>query len=783
MLRRFQRISGVGCFADCRAPQVQFEHMSLVYGENCYGKSTLCDILRSLGDNAPDYVADRATVPRTAHGSQEIQVSFALPGQTQESVFAFRRGTWTPDIQGSLRLDVFDTDFIHRNIFTGLSIQRANHENMTRFVLGESGVATAHRISEINEELRALNRRLRDAESNVFVGVQDLPAFLAMDVQQGPEEIEANIATLLTQLESERRLASDADAARSRPEPGLFTMPGALGGLPQRVAELLAATFDQAHREAESRLQDHLLNHTQNSQHARRWVQQGVTLIAEDECPFCGRALEGDAAALIAAYQNVFNQAFDRFTRDIASGLDEAQRVFAAAACAELRLLMEQNRRALDAYPEFRQRQDAQQHFNTAQEAVTNVLARLDGWTHDFSRLSEGLTASVQRKKENIHVGMPPWCEAAALAPFEALSRAVEDHNRSLRQVLDSIARFKAGLGVEQSTERIRIMEAQVARFRLEKKRIELGRASSEYVALSGQRRTLEQEVARLQEQLATEQTSFLERYFETINTLFTRLGSRRFSIAAEQSRRGNMPTIQLRVAFNGVPITQNRVRTFFSESDRRALALAVFWARLQTRDAKEQNRTVVVLDDPVTSFDDGRIDRTIRLIEAELPRLRQVIVLSHYPEYLKTFFTRANGQDEHPLLACLYQDDRGTQMRRADPLDFTETDHQRAYRRIAGFIARQHAEDVLSDLRVFLETEVRSRYYRAICENDLRGHQFAALLTELTSIGAMSTETRDAVDQLRLTLNTDHHIWTNRSHEENIGIAEDVVRCAYDQL
>jgi hypothetical protein len=189
------------------------------------------------------------------------------------------------------------------------------------------------------------------------------------------------------------------------------------------------------------------------------------------------------------------------------------------------------------------------------------------------------------------------------------------------------------------------------------------------------------------------------------------------------------------------------------------------------------------VLDDPVTSFDDGRIDRTIRLIESQLPYLRQVIVLSHYSAYLKTFFNRLHGQQDGLLLATLYQDATGTQIRRANPLDFVETDHQRAYRRIATFIQREHADDVFSDLRVFLETEVRSRYYRAICTNNLRGHQFAALLDELWRLCAMTDGTRQAVEPLRLTLNTDHHVWSDRSHEEKIGIAEDLLQFIYETL
>jgi len=80
-----------------------------------------------------------------------------------------------------------------------------------------------------------------------------------------------------------------------------------------------------------------------------------------------------------------------------------------------------------------------------------------------------------------------------------------------------------------------------------------------------------------------------------------------------------------------------------FSESDRRALALSIFWAKIELLDEQQKQNAILVLDDPVTSFDDGRIDRTIRLMEENRPAFRQIIVLSHYPRYLKSFFERAS--------------------------------------------------------------------------------------------------------------------------------------------
>jgi len=783
MLRRIQRISGVGCFVDCRLAQIQFETMSLIFGENCYGKSTLCDVMRSLAENLPNYVTDRATIPAPDEKTQQIQVSFTLPEQTQETVFSFRGGLWNPPLPDSVRLDVFDTDFIHRNVFTGLSIERPNQENITRFVLGESGVSIAQRISEAKSEIRLLNRNLRGAETGIFAEIDDLPSFLSMDIEQDTTALDDSIASLAHSLERERHLIQDLDAARNRVEPAPCSQIVDLPPLVEQVEELLATTFDQAHQEAEVRLQQHLEGHTQDSGRARNWIQQGITLILGDECPFCGQGILGDTAGLITVYQTIFNDEFDRFVRNTVEGLARAEREFANAACSDISLQIEKNHRALSLYPELLNKPDMLQNFQAADLAATSVMQQLKGWMETHAQLSESLAFLVKRKKESIHVSAQRWGGDANLGQYHVLSSAIESYNASIREIMAGIAGFKESLNTTTLSEAIQRTEIDLKNLRRQKRRIDLNSSCNAYIDTSSQKRSLEEEVTRLLGELEIEQTAFLGRYFGAINRIFSSLGSRRFTISVEQNRRGNLPTINLRVSFNSVPISQDRIRTFFSESDRRALALAIFWAKLETHDEAIQGRTVVVLDDPVTSFDDGRIDRTIRLIEAQLPRLRQVIILSHYPAFLKTFFTRRNGQGEQPLLACLYQNETGTQMRRAIPLDFTETDHQRAYRRIATFIDRQHTEDLFNDLRVFLETEVRSRFHRAICINNLQGLQFANLLDELLRVGAMSPQTRESIEQLRLTLNTDHHIWTHRSQEEKIGIAEDMLRCVYEGL
>ena len=137
MLKRIQDLKSIGCFFNDHPASIQFEPLTFIFGENCYGKSTLCDILRSLSDDCTDYITDR---------------SFDLPGTDGESPINFDQNGWNPTLPDDVRIHVFDTDFIHRNVFTGLTIERRNQENITQFVLGEAGVRTAKDIEKLNSE-------------------------------------------------------------------------------------------------------------------------------------------------------------------------------------------------------------------------------------------------------------------------------------------------------------------------------------------------------------------------------------------------------------------------------------------------------------------------------------------------------------------------------------------------------------------------------------------------------------------------------------------------------
>src|SRR5690606_36663817 len=136
MIKRINNINNVGTFRDFpNGGSIQFEKLTFIYGLNTKGKTTLTDILSSLKENNPALITGRKSIP-TVNSSQNVKISVRPSHSTNELQCTFSNDTWT-QLNSNEDFYIFGSDFIHRNLFTGLTIERQNRENFTRFVLGQ----------------------------------------------------------------------------------------------------------------------------------------------------------------------------------------------------------------------------------------------------------------------------------------------------------------------------------------------------------------------------------------------------------------------------------------------------------------------------------------------------------------------------------------------------------------------------------------------------------------------------------------------------------------------
>ena len=107
MLIRIKRIQGIGTFTDTSAGGAELTNVTVIYGENRYGKSTLCDILRSLAEDSPEYILDRTSIP--SDPAKPPKVSFQFSTATGSSIPKFDNGQWQEKIPDCSKIYLITT--------------------------------------------------------------------------------------------------------------------------------------------------------------------------------------------------------------------------------------------------------------------------------------------------------------------------------------------------------------------------------------------------------------------------------------------------------------------------------------------------------------------------------------------------------------------------------------------------------------------------------------------------------------------------------------------------
>ena len=244
----------------------------------------------------------------------------------------------------------------------------------------------------------------------------------------------------------------------------------------------------------------------------------------------------------------------------------------------------------------------------------------------------------------------------------------------------------------------------------------------------------------------------------------------------------GYQPVLSMVVKYRSVAVNPQTLGAVFSESDRRALALSIFWAKMAVLPAAERAGTIAVLDDPVTSFDDARISAAIIQMRQEVPTLRQLIVFTHYHAFARRWL------DAEPVSGAmgfhiLTRNDDTAGMIVGDAAEFLHSEQQKLYSKFQDFIAGRTNDAIGVDLRVFLETEVRDRYRHQLSAGGKLTESFEGVIRYLEEIKVVTPEVARELHAYRVDLNGPHHVLSRRGHDDWATSAHQMLDLIYSRL
>lgn len=780
MLKRIKEISGVGPYISCKAAAVELKKLTLVYGSNSYGKSTLCDVLRTL--EAPDTtpITERKTIPASA--APKVLLSMSEDGQP-EIPLRFQDNAWIDAIPYGLKYSVFDSGFISRNLFTGQDIDRRNKEALTQFVLGEQGVIQAEQIA-VDSKAQTQNKSELKVIEKGFNGIPNIQAFINTQVSDSEVAIETAIAQLNVSIDQKQKQIVNANKIVARPElvDCRFVI-GASDAINQ-VNELLKLSLQAVDDEAKRKLELHIKAHMQGRPDAQQWIRHGLEFAQGNDCPFCSQPFGEEANGLIDVYRKSFNEAFKAKFAEMNAGMKAAFERFQKYNGVTYEAKIQANINAIQLYPELADGESFKPLPLTLEEAAVELTKSADAFNQVWSDIQLKLAPLIEKKREMPHEEIEGLDSASIFLAEEAIAKAVAGYNVATQKVNDEFTAFKRSIETERLQKEINSHNVELGTLGLKKRRLQMNAACEEYKTLSAKISELDQKIKKGQQELSQQQSAFLEKFFEKINHYFVKFGSRDFTISTDTTldAKGHQPVISLIVKFKGKKIPTSQLVRVFSESDRRALALSIFWARLSIMSEDEKKKTILVFDDPVTSFDDNRISITMMEIQSALDSFCQAIFLTHYPRLARHMLVDMRLSGSMAVLK-LSKDLNGTALSHGAEDDFVETEHHRKYKKLRSFIDGARDREIDSDLRVFLETEVHERYRQQIFDNGLDKCQLGELVTGLESVGALTQERAKRLHQFREALNGPHHAWSSRSPDDWASLAEEMLSFIYCDL
>ena len=700
MLERIHQITSVGLLCDTRPAAMPFRKMTFIYGDNGRGKSTLASILRSYNEGMPEPIIHRRTLGSAL--PQMISLQFS-----QGNRATFSDNVWNGKFSD---INVFDLDFVERNVYSGGEISAGHRKRLLSFALGKEAVAARTEFNEASGQAEEAKKATRTAADKLasYRGNVTLSRYIKASTVA---DLDDKISKAQAALDICRRTESIRNRVGYQPLP-LYAVDLT------SIFATLASTYDSLSVGAEDAVGAHITR--VNSEGFERWASSGLAYVKEDICPFCTQNLTG--IELIKHYREKFNQAYRTLIRQVAALDSELAQVMRTFNMGLLESKIEQAQGVAENWKDCL-------HLSVTLPNYARVMT-----------LTEELLSILQkviRLKKNSPLTQPAGdYESDVELAIQAINEEINIFNTDAVDANDQILTYKQALDNQNEAD----LQATLAQLEAIRQRqspavqtlideyVEAKTAESAAVALKESRRN----------ELNSVMDTTLGRYEGSINDLLMKFGaSFRITEINYNYAGGGEPKSEYAIELRGEKISLtgegSSFRNSLSEGDKRTLAFAFFIAVLFHD--QELNRKIVVIDDPMCSLDNHRRNHTISIIKQAYIRSLQVIILAHDLYFLRAlrdeFLKMPSVQPQDTsALRIVHTTGQFSDIARLDIDLECESPYYKNHRIVSGFVEGTHQSqhDTAVAIRPLLEGYLHRRFPGRISAGNLFGEVIAQI-------------------------------------------------------
>lgn len=675
MIKKFVGIANISRFLSFGATgDIQMSKITVIFGENGKGKTTLTSILRSLQSGESEIVFSRKRLPQTGEPSAKVLLDSGM--------VEFKGGTWSKTYP---EIEIFDEHFIDQNVCSGLSIEHEHKRNLYRVIVGEQGVLLTRKVEEIDVQIREVNALLKDKSNELKQFVKenfDVDKFVALPRSDAIEKLIAIKESEIKALQG----AGEVQAKGELHELRLVNAPS---------TAFLSKTLDELSKEAAEAVAAHTKRLDKSGE---QWLERGVAYLGET-CPFCAQSVKN--VDLVSAYRAYFSAAYKAFKSDIGNHQKATTDNFGPNAVIAVQETFKNNSTLVEFWKQYFDVQLGILDLADIIQAIRNIERELGG-------------ALQQKSSSPLDPITPSEQLDSVITEYKQLCSSVEDYNNSCRKTNDNIKEVKArakGSNLAAAKKDLSGLHNIKAR-----RTQDIDDLCKAYLVQQLNKLNLEQEKVRAKETLDAYSDTIFGLYESSMNDHLAMFGADFRLVNTGGNYQGGKPNSTYSIAINSCPVTvdgrggEPSFKTTLSGGDKSCLALAFFLSRID-HDPKLSEK-VVVLDDPMCSMDHDRSDRTVKVLLDLVAKAKQVVLLSHDNHFLRRVWN-GSPQDNRKAIHVRRIRDNESTIEEWDIINATRSEYLQDYFALVEYLQAGGGDlrDLARKIRVLLEENLRMRF------------------------------------------------------------------------
>ena len=757
VITRIKQIKNIGTYKNSGNGRIQLKPFTFIYAANTYGKTTFCDIMRSLKTNDISYINNRRRIG--IKDSEKCLVSLTIDNEN----IVYDGEKWIVPAGYNIRnyLEIFDINFVNENVFTNFKIEHKNKESFTSFILGERGVELAKTLAYLEQTLSEIEQEFKENKAKLDKKLKDI-AFDDIKKQKYNDDFKDTECLLISANEEIKKLSkqlSEIDKIKSiKKIDSINVDQSKLRELINTTKEICAFKHDIDLTQLKKKVEDIKEETTDLSD---QWYKDGIKSI-KNKCPLCGNTItDNERIKILSEY---FSEIIITFLDKVEKCQNEIIRNFKERSIASDLIKFTQQKDLIIPY--FNGNSDLPSALNESFKQLTKIANDISSFVE---KSKEELESNLLIKLSSVNKVDFEFSKSATLLTYlDEMDSILSIMNEQINDFNQNFKEYQEKLSNEYLLSEISKHKSEFSRYNLIVLRGQYNEEIDSLIQIEGHIKELKDKIKVTKTKFDSQQEDFLNKYFADIQQIYSKLGSENYRIERETTSRGKKKVYGVKIYFRDKLIDETRF--CMSESDRRALALSVFLAKIKI---DNNPNSILILDDPVTSFDKDRMRNFISIInELKSNCFGQLIILMHYENFFrlitkatenKTLIKLMRDKDDH-VFNEIYEDD-----------DMFSNEYENALNHIIKFINAESNSIKENDVRIFFEKYLHNYYAYEISKNpSIKGGRLHDFILGLEKEKLISTATKeDLILKLKF-LNDSSHSFTDYPIEDQRSFVKD---------